>query len=309
MRLLVIIGVIALVASTGCIGVEEFEANKPTVDEATLTDTSYEKTGNETFRIEESREILGEQRGATIISHTAVYEKSANDLELNLTEEELESQLQNIDTEELIESQSDDIVDLIGEDNLVSIIADGDDRFTEDQIESALNLTGQSVSEFIEDNNVNVTEYVDRQDVIESIDDDQLETIVQQSSYNRTGSIYVVISTPSAGVLGTELNPLVLASSEDLLTQVEDRTNRNIEFGELERTETVNNTRGQRIEVEQYPATLRTEEGVDVDSKVLLARNPSYNGSVVVSVGAYPEFAEERSDLIEMIRKTDVKNN
>lgn len=309
MRLLVIIGVLVLVASTGCIGVEEFEADKPTVDEATLTDTSYEKTGNETFRIEESREILGEQRGATIISHTAMYEKSASDLDLNLTEEELENQLQNIDTEELIESQSDDIIDLIGEDNLISIIADGDDRFTEDQIESALNLTGQSVSEFIEDNNINITEYVDRQDVINAIDEDQLEAIVQQSSYNQTGSIYVVISTPSAGVLGTELNPLVLASSKDLLTQVEQRTNRNIEFGELERTETINNTKGQRIEVEQYPATLRTEEGVDVDSKVLLARNPSYNGSVVVSVGAYPEFADERSDLIKMIKNTDVREN
>lgn len=304
-----IIGVLVLVASTGCIGVEEFEADKPTVDEATLTDTSYEKTGNETFRIEESREILGEQRGATIISHTAMYEKSASDLDLNLTEEELENQLQNIDTEELIESQSDDIIDLIGEDNLISIIADGDDRFTEDQIESALNLTGQSVSEFIEDNNINITEYVDRQDVINAIDEDQLEAIVQQSSYNQTGSIYVVISTPSAGVLGTELNPLVLASSKDLLTQVEQRTNRNIEFGELERTETINNTKGQRIEVEQYPATLRTEEGVDVDSKVLLARNPSYNGSVVVSVGAYPEFADERSDLIKMIKNTDVREN
>lgn len=306
MRLLLVIAVLLVISTAGCIGVEEFEADEPSVNQETLDETSYEKTGNNTFEIEESRDILGEERGAIIVSHTAMYEKSADELELNLTEEEIDQQLENIDTEQLLESQSEDAVEVIGEDTLIQRIAGEDDRFTEDQINSLLDSTGQSVSDFVDNNDINVTQYVDKEDVINSIGEDRIEEIIKASSYNETGSIYVVISTPSAGVLGTELNPLVLASSEELLNQVESRTEQNIEFGEMESEETINSTQGHTIKIEQYPATVKTGDGVKVDSKVLLARDSSYERSVLVSVGAYPEFADERSDVIEMIKNTDV---
>ena len=308
MRLLLVITVLLLISSAGCIGIEEFESDKPYVNQETLDGTSYEKIGNNTFEIEESRDVLGEERGAIIVSHTAMYEKSANELELNLTEDQIEKQLENIDAEKLLESQGEDAVDIIGEDTLIQQIASEDDRFTESQIKSLLNRTGQSASEFVDNNDINVTQYVDKEDIIDSVEEDEIEEIVSSSSYNETGSIYMVISTPSAGVLGTELNPLVLASSEKLLEQVESRAQQNIQFGELERTENINSTQGHSIKVEQYPATLETDEGVKVDSEVLLARDSSYNRSVLVSFGAYPEFADERSDMLEMIKNTEVEN-
>lgn len=309
MRLLPIIGILILVVSTGCIGVEEFESDRPTVDQSTLDETSYEETGNKTFRIEESRDILGEERGATIVSHIVTYEKSSEDLELNLTDDQIESQLQNIGTERLVRTQSRDVVGLVGEDDIIDRIAMDNNRFTENQIKTTLNLTDQTISQFAESNAINLTEYVDRQDVINSTDNDQLETILRSSSYNESGSVYAVLSTPSAGVLGTELNPLVLASSEELVNQVEERASQSVELGELERTERINNTQGHIIEIEQYAGKIKNEEGVDVDAKILLARNPSYDRSVLISVGVYPEFVNERDSLIEMIRNTDVKDN
>lgn len=309
MRLLPIIGILILVVSTGCIGVEEFESDRPTVDQSTLDETSYEETGNKTFRIEESRDILGEERGATIVSHIVTYEKSSEDLELNLTDDQIESQLQNISTERLVRTQSRDVVGLVGEDDIIDRIAMDNNRFTENQIKTTLNLTDQTISQFAESNGINLTEYVDQQDVINSTDNDQLETIVRSSSYNESGSVYAVLSTPSAGVLGTELNPLVLASSEELVNQVEERASQSVELGELERTERINNTQGHIIEIEQYVGKIKNEEGVDVDAKILLARNPSYDRSVLISVGVYPEFVNERDSLIEMIRNTDVKDN
>lgn len=309
MRLLPIIGILILVVSTGCIGVEEFESDRPTVDQSTLDETSYEETGNKTFRIEESRDILGEERGATIVSHIVTYEKSSEDLELNLTDDQIESQLQNISSERLVRTQSRDVVGLVGEDDIIDRIAMDNNRFTENQIKTTLNLTDQTISQFAESNGINLTEYVDRQDVINSTDNDQLETIVRSSSYNESGSVYAVLSTPSAGVLGTELNPLVLASSEELVNQVEERASQSVELGELERTERINNTQGHIIEIEQYVGKIKNEEGVDVDAKILLARNPSYDRSVLISVGVYPEFVNERDSLIEMIRNTDVKDN
>lgn len=309
MRLLPIIGVLILVVSTGCVGVEEFESDRPTVDQSTLGETSYEETGNETFRIEESRDILGEERGATIVSHIATYEKSSEDLELNLSDDQIESQLQNIGTEQLVRSQSQDVVSLVGEDDIIDRIAMENNRFTESQIKTTLNLTGQTISQFADSNDINLTEYADRQDVINSTDNDQLKTIVRSSSYDESGSVYAVLSTPSAGVLGTELNPLVLAPSEELVNRVGERSSQSVELGELERTERINNTQGHIIEIEQYVGTINNEEGVDVDAKILLARNPSYDQSVLISVGVYPEFVDERDSLIEMIRNTEVKDN
>lgn len=309
MRLLPIIGVLILVVSTGCVGVEEFESDRPTVDQSTLGETSYEETGNETFRIEESRDILGEERGATIVSHIATYEKSSEDLELNLSDDQIESQLQNIGTEQLVRSQSQDVVSLVGEDDIIDRIAMENNRFTESQIKTTLNLTGQTISQFADSNDINLTEYADRQDVINSTDNDQLKTIVRSSSYDESGSVYAVLSTPSAGVLGTELNPLVLAPSEELVNRVGERASQSVELGELERTERINNTQGHIIEIEQYVGTINNEEGVDVDAKILLARNPSYDQSVLISVGVYPEFVDERDSLIEMIRNTEVKDN
>lgn len=309
MRLLPIIGVLILVVSTGCVGVEEFESDRPTVDQSTLGETSYEETGNETFRIEESRDILGEERGATIVSHIATYEKSSEDLELNLSDDQIESQLQNIGTERLVRSQSQDVVSLVGEDDIIDGIAMENNRFTESQIKTTLNLTGQTISQFADSNDINLTEYADRQDVINSTDNDQLKTIVRSSSYDESGSVYAVLSTPSAGVLGTELNPLVLAPSEELVNRVGERASQSVELGELERTERINNTQGHIIEIEQYVGTINNEEGVDVDAKILLARNPSYDQSVLISVGVYPEFVDERDSLIEMIRNTEVKDN
>lgn len=309
MRLLPIIGVLILVVSTGCVGVEEFESDRPTVDQSTLGETSYEETGNETFRIEESRDILGEERGATIVSHIATYEKSSEDLELNLSDDQIESQLQNIGTEQLVRSQSQDVVSLVGEDDIIDRIAMENNRFTESQIKTTLNLTGQTISQFADSNDINLTEYADRQDVINSTDNDQLKTIVRSSSYNESGSVYAVLSTPSAGVLGTELNPLVLASSEELVNRVGERASQSVELGKLETTERINNTQGHIIEIEQYVGTINNEEGVDVDAKILLARNPSYDQSVLISVGVYPEFVDERDSLVEMIRNTEVKDN
>lgn len=309
MRLLPIIGVLILVVSTGCVGVEEFESDRPTVDQSTLGETSYEETGNETFRIEESRDILGEERGANIVSHIATYEKSSEDLELNLSDDQIESQLQNIGTEQLVRSQSQDVVSLVGEDDIIDRIAMENNRFTESQIKTTLNLTGQTISQFADSNDINLTEYADRQDVINSTDNDQLKTIVRSSSYDESGSVYAVLSTPSAGVLGTELNPLVLASSEELVNRVGERSSQSVELGELERTERINNTQGHIIEIEQYVGTINNEEGVDVDAKILLARNPSYDQGVLISVGVYPEFVDERDSLIEMIRNTEVKDN
>lgn len=72
-----------LLATSGCLGVvtggeTTFEASPSTVPDATLSETDYERTTNETRTVEENVTMLGQDRTIRVVNHVSEYHKTVS---------------------------------------------------------------------------------------------------------------------------------------------------------------------------------------------------------------------------------------
>lgn len=72
-----------LLATSGCLGVvtggdTTFEASPSTIPDATLSETDYERTTNETRTIEENVTVLGQTQTVRVVNHVSEYYKTVS---------------------------------------------------------------------------------------------------------------------------------------------------------------------------------------------------------------------------------------
>lgn len=288
--------IIALAGMSGCIGVEEFTASEPSINNQTLDDTGFEKASNETININESREILGSKRGAKITSHVAVYEKKLVNSDLDVSEQSIE----DVNVSRILEATDTDPLDYATVEN----VANESDQLTEEDIRFILESQDTNLKQVAEQNNVDLDDLVTKERIIQRVGEEKIKEEIQSNTNTDTpSSIYTVVSTPSAGILGTELNPLVQAPTDEIVNIVkEQNNNQNLEIGNRTDSYTIEDGDGNVINVEKYDVTINSGNGQEIDGKLHIStKTDSEGGDVLLMAGIYPNLVQAQSDIDEMM--------
>lgn len=295
-KTIVILSIIALAGMSGCIGVEEFTASEPSINNQTLDDTGFEKASNETININESREILGSKRGAKITSHVAVYEKKLVNSDLDVSEQSIE----DVNVSRILEATDTDPLDYATVEN----VANESDQLTEEDIRFILESQDTNLKQVAEQNNVDLDDLVTKERIIQRVGEEKIKEEIQSNTNTDTpSSIYTVVSTPSAGILGTELNPLVQAPTDEIVNIVkEQNNNQNLEIGNRTDSYTIEDGDGNVINVEKYDVTINSGNGQEIDGKLHIStKTDSEGGDVLLMAGIYPNLVQAQSDIDEMM--------
>lgn len=300
---IVILTIVALVAMSGCIGVENFTSNQPTVERDALNKTGFEETGNSTIQINESREILGSERGAKITSHISSYQQPATEADIDFDRRSIE----DLNVSRLLELTGTEPSDYVTTEDLANKT-----EASEEEVELAIESNNGDIQSVAQELEIELEELVDKDTIIQRVDEEKIEQQIndQPNSRNTPGALYTVVSTPSAGVLGTELNPLVQAPTDEVI----DIAKGEFDDGSIEiknRTDTydLEGQDGDRFAVDKYNVTINTQNGDDIDGKLLIStRTDPENGDVLLLAGIYPDLVESQSNIDDMMKSTTTES-
>jgi PBP1b-binding outer membrane lipoprotein LpoB len=301
MKKRLVLSLVLIILISGCVGVDSYQADKPTIDEDTLDQEKYVLEGNQSFLVNNTIEFLGSEGGIEVKSYMNTYSKSSSDLTINFSKDSIKDF--NI-TKILIQSNL-SVIDVLGENRTINIITNNSD-IEEDSIRLFLN-NGGSIDNYIEENNINITEYINKQELYNSLNQEQKSQIISEFNAYDIGSIFSVISTRSAGVLGTELNPFMLGTSEELINQVNNRTKNSINITSFEESfEIKNNKTNSTITADLFKANITLENEIKFDSNIIVSRK-RIGDDILVMVGIYPSFADEKRSISKLIEKSSIK--
>lgn len=301
MKKRLVLSLVLIILISGCVGVDSYQADKPTIDEDTLDQEKYVLEGNQSFLVNNTIEFLGSEGGIEVKSYMNTYSKSSSDLTINFSKDSIKDF--NI-TKILIQSNL-SVIDVLGENRTINIITNNSD-IEEDSIRLFLN-NGGSIDNYIEENNINITEYINKQELYNSLNQEQKSQIISEFNAYDIGSIFSVISTRSAGVLGTELNPFMLGTSEELINQVDNRTKNSINITSFEESfEIKNNKTNSTITADLFKANITLENEIKFDSNIIVSRK-RIGDDILVMVGIYPSFADEKRSISKLIEKSSIK--
>lgn len=300
-RYFALLSLFILVLTAGCIGVETFDSSPPIVDQEALNNTGFEETDREEFQINESRELFGAERGAEITSHMVTYQQPIASTDLEVESEDIE----DIEDDELLEMAGLEKQDLIDS----SDIANESDNLTEEEVDSLLESDEFDMEDVLQQTELTEDDLVDREDILENLDNDEITDVNDNNiSEDTPGAMYNVVSTPSAGVLGTELNPLVQTPNERIVEFADSQFEGDIEIGDRTDTYTLEGEDG-AFTVEEYEIKIETETGQEIEGELLLSVR-SVNGDVLLMAGAYPEIVVTGQDNInELMLATSTGEN
>jgi hypothetical protein len=285
---------------SGCVGVDSYESDKPSIEKETLNEEEYTLENQQTFLINNSRNILGVQAGVEVESHINTYAKSSSNLEINLSK----SSLKTLDLDKFLADSNTTITEILGKNRTIDIISNNTE-FDESSVRLFLNNGGE-IEEYIESNDINITEYVDQKEVLNSLTKQQKKDIISDINPDIIGSIFSIISTRPAGILGTELNPLILGDSEDLIKEINNQSENRIRITEFEGSFEINTSDDRNIQVDMYSANITIKDSSKVNSKILVSRK-RVGGNVLVMAGLYPSITEERKSISALMEKSRVK--
>lgn len=300
---IVILTIVALVAMSGCIGVESFTSSQPAVEQNTLDETGFEEAGNSTIKINESREILGSERGAKITSHISSYQQPATEADIDFDRRSIE----DLNVSRLLELTGTEPSDYITAEDLAN-----ETDASEQEVQLAIESNDGDIQSVAEELEIELEELVDKDRIIEQVDEEEIERQINDQPDRRgtPGAVYTAVSTPSAGILGTELNPLVQAPTDEVI----DIAKGEFDDGSIEiknRTDTYNleDQNGNVFSVDKYNVTITTQDGDDIDGKLLIStRTDSESGDVLLLAGIYPNLVDSQSDIDDMMRSTTTES-
>lgn len=117
-------------------------------------------------------------------------------------------------------------------------------------------------------------------------------------------AVFTALTTPQASVLGREFNPIADMSARELADLVQDHYDG---FGDLEYVEDEEVTINDEETTATTFETQATLTGVDesVELLVIITESVALGDDLAVTVGAYPEMADERDHVIAMMQSVE----